>query len=57
MRIPKPNIRAPATSKREMPPVWGKPTITPCMMTHLGNLAHLHGSGLAAISHLRNSPK
>jgi hypothetical protein len=49
MRTPKPNIRAPATSNREMPPVWGRPTITPCMMTHLGDLANLlHSSGLAA---------
>ena len=39
MSTPKPNIRAPATTKSEMPPVWGRrPTITPYMMTHPGEL-------------------
>ena len=50
MRTPKPNIRALTTTKSEMPPVSGRrPTITPSMMTHPGELgARLPASGLPA---------
>jgi hypothetical protein len=36
MSTPKLNIRAPATNNREMPPVLGRSTITPCIMTSGG---------------------